>query len=296
PAIKPGETFRYEFTLRQHGTFMYHSHHDEMTQMGLGMIGMFIIHPRNTRLEDRPDRDFVLLMSEWRIDAGTSRPNPNEMIDFNVLTFNAKCFPATEPLVAKLGDKVRIRLGNLSAMEHHPVHLHGYHFNIVGTGGGDVAQSAQHRDSTVLVPVGSTRTVQFIADNPGDWAMHCHMSHHVMNQMGHASPNMIGAKTDDVDEKINKVLPSYMTMGQSGMGEMGEMQMGSPANSIPMRGGDGPYGFITMGGMFTIFKVRETLQNYNDPGWYKPPAGSLAEIASPDELVRDGIDVKSPQK
>ena len=45
-AIQPGETFKYEFTLKQHGTFMYHSHHDEMTQMQLGMMGMFIIHPK----------------------------------------------------------------------------------------------------------------------------------------------------------------------------------------------------------------------------------------------------------
>jgi hypothetical protein len=250
-----------------------------------------VIHPRNVRPEDRPDRDFVLMMSEWRIDPGTSRPNPNEMIDFNVLTFNGKCFPATEPLVAKLGEKVRIRMGNLSAMEHHPIHLHGYHFTIIGTGAGDVPESAQERDSTVLVPVGSTRTIQFIADNPGDWAFHCHMSHHVMNQMGHGAPNMIGVSSDGLDEKINRVLPSYMTMGTSGMAEMGQMQMGAPANSIPMLGGDGPYGFITMGGMFTILKVRETLQNYGDPGWYQPPAGTLAQAASVEELRRDGVDV-----
>jgi FtsP/CotA-like multicopper oxidase with cupredoxin domain len=289
PAIKPGETFRYEFVLRQHGTFMYHSHHDEMTQMGMGLLGMIVIHPRNVSPQDRPDRDFVLMMSEWRIDPGTSRPNPSEMTDFNILTFNGKCFPATDALVAKLGDKVRIRLGNLSAMEHHPIHLHGYHFNIIGTGAGDIPQSIQERDSTVLVPVGSTRTIQFIADNPGDWAFHCHMSHHVMNQMGHGSPNMIGVKTDGLDEKINRVLPSYMTMGADGMGDMGQMNMGSPANSIPMVGGDGPYGYITMGGMFTIFKVRENLKNYADSGTYTPPAGTLAQVASTDELRRDGI-------
>jgi manganese oxidase len=290
PAIKPGETFRYEFILRQHGTFMYHSHHDEMTQMGMGLLGMFIIHPRNVSPQDRPDRDFALMLSEWRIDPGTSRPNPGEMTEFNVLTFNGKCFPGTDPLVAKLGERVRIRLGNLSAMEHHPIHLHGYHFNIIGTGAGDIPQSIQQRDSTVLVPVGSTRTIQFIADNPGDWAFHCHMSHHVMNQMGHGAPNMIGVKTDGLDDKINRVLPSYMTMGTDGMGDMGQMNMGAPANSIPMVGGDGPYGYITMGGMFTILKVRENLKNYDDPGVYAPPAGTLAQIASADELRRDGID------
>src|SRR5579871_3040793 len=88
-AIRPGETFKYEFTLWQHGTFMYHAHHDEMTQMALGMLGMFIIHPREPK-EPRPDRDFVMLLSEWKIVPGTMRPDPNEMTEFNVLTFNGK--------------------------------------------------------------------------------------------------------------------------------------------------------------------------------------------------------------
>jgi FtsP/CotA-like multicopper oxidase with cupredoxin domain len=106
PAIPPGETFRYEFTLRQVGTAMYHAHHDEMTQIGLGMTGMFIIHPHPGKnygdLRQPPvDRDFAIMLHEWRIDPGASRPNPLEMIEFNVLTMNAKVFPATEPLVVK---------------------------------------------------------------------------------------------------------------------------------------------------------------------------------------------------
>src|SRR5438552_4164937 len=123
-AIEPGETYKYEFTLRQHGTHMYHPHFDEMTQMSLGMMGAFIVHPRNPA--NRLDRDFVLVISEWRIDPGTSRPNPNEMTDFNLFTFNSKAFPATAPLVVKLGQRVKIRLINLGAMDHHPIHLHGH--------------------------------------------------------------------------------------------------------------------------------------------------------------------------
>jgi len=107
PPIKPGETFKYEFTLKQHGTHMYHSHHDEMTQMALGLMGLFVIHPRNPKY--RVDRDFAFMLSEWRIDTGTMRPNPNEMTDFNVFSMNAHIFPGTEPMVAKLGDRVRIR-------------------------------------------------------------------------------------------------------------------------------------------------------------------------------------------
>jgi FtsP/CotA-like multicopper oxidase with cupredoxin domain len=104
----------YEFTLRQHGTFMYHSHHDEMTQMGMGMTGMFVIHPRNAQ-GPRPDRDFALMLHEWAIEVGAERPDPNEMTDFNVLTINAKAFPGTAPLIVKFGDKVRIRIGNCTA-------------------------------------------------------------------------------------------------------------------------------------------------------------------------------------
>jgi manganese oxidase len=291
-AIQPGETFKYEFTLRQSGTAMYHSHHDEMTQMGMGMTGLFVIHPKPGQpgAEPRPkvDRDFALLLHEWRIDPGTSRPNPNEMTDFNILTINGKVFPATEPLVVKKGERVRIRIGNLSAMEHHPMHLHGYHFVITDTGAGPIPAPAQQRDTTVLVPVGTTRTIEFVADEPGDWAFHCHMTHHTMNQMGHGTPNMIGVAAGGLDQKVDAVVPGYMTMGQNGMSDMGAMPM--PANSIPMRGIEGKHGPISMGGMFTILKVRENLTGDGDPGWYDNPTGTLAQTATSAELAHDGID------
>jgi FtsP/CotA-like multicopper oxidase with cupredoxin domain len=291
--IQPGETFKYEFTLRQHGTHMYHPHFDEMTQMGLGMMGMFVIHPRNSN-GPRADRDFAIMLSEWRIDPGTSRPNPTEMVEFNVLTMNSKAFPGTAPLVAKLGERVRIRFGNLGAMDHHPIHLHGNFFKIIETDGGAVPESAQTPSNSVLVAVGQTRAVEFVADEPGDWAMHCHMTHHVMNQMGHGAPNMIGVKTGKLDEKIQSLLPAYMTMGNTGMGEMAMMGMPVPKNSIPMVGGMGPFSYIDMGGMFTTVKVRKGITTYDDPGWYQNPPGAVADNASPNDLQRDGIDVKTP--
>lgn len=293
-AIPPGETFKYEFTLRQSGTGMYHSHHDEMTQIALGMTGMIVIHPRNPAR--RVDRDFVLMLHEWRIDPGAQRPNPNEMTEFNVLTMNARAFPGTDPLVARKGDRVRIRIGNLSPMDHHPIHLHGYQFRITETDGGPIPQAAQWPETTVLVPVGSTRTIEFVADEPGDWAMHCHMTHHVMNQMGHGLPNMVGVQPGALDAKVRKLLPGYMTMGQTGMADMAEMGMAVPKNSIPMLGGPGKHDYITMGGMFTILKVRDKLQSYKDPGWYDNPPGTLAMNATEDELRRDGIDVKGPSQ
>jgi hypothetical protein len=289
-AIEPGETFKYEFTLRQHGTHMYHPHFDEMVQIGLGMMGLFIIHPRDPK-GPRPNRDFAIMLSEWRIDPGTSRPVPQEMTDFNLFTMNSKAFPATAPLVAKLGDRVKIRLGNLSPMDHHPIHLHGYQFRITETDGGQIPESAQQRETTALVSVGSTRSFEFVADNPGDWSMHCHMTHHVMNQMGHNSPNMVGVNTEGLDDKVQPLLPAYMTMGATGMGEMSMMRMPVPKNSIPMVGGKGPFGVIDMGGMFTVLKVRRDIANYDDPGWYENPKGTVAEPAAAEDMRRDGIEI-----
>ena len=289
-AILPGETFKYEFTLRQSGTGMYHSHHDEMTQMALGMTGLFVIHPRRP-VGPKIDRDFALLLHEWRVDPGARRPDPNEMMEFNILTMNAKAFPGTEPLVVKTGERVRVRIGNLSAMDHHPIHLHGYQFLVTETDGGRLPLSAQWPETTVLVPVGSTRTIEFVADVPGDWAMHCHMTHHVMNQMGHQFPNMIGVAPGKLDEKVRKQLPGYMEMGATGMGDMGDMGMAVPANSIPMVGGKGKHDTITMGGMFTILKVRDQVaKGHPDPGWYENPPGTLASAADAADLRRDGID------
>jgi hypothetical protein len=290
--IGVGETFKYEWTFRQHGTLMYHSHHDEMTQMAMGLMGMIVVHPRRPAPEYRVDRDFAILLSEWDVPIGASRPNPNTMSDFNMLTMNAKAFPGTAPLVVRRGDRVRIRFGNLSAMDHHPIHLHGHFFKITGTDGGPIPLSAQWPEGSVLVPVGSTRDIELVADAPGDWAIHCHMTHHVMNQMGHDVPNVMGVKPGPLDRNVQRVLPDYMTMGQDGMGDMADMKMAMPKNSIPMLGGKGPFGTITMGGMFTILKVREQLPaDGSDPGWYQNPPGTVADVASAADLARDGITV-----
>ena len=164
-------------------------------------------------------------------------------------------------------------------------------FKVVGTDGGAIPESAQWPETTVLVATGSTRTIEFVADEPGDWAMHCHMTHHVMNQMGHNFPNMVGANMGDLDEKIRSLLPSYMTMGPTGM-EMGRMTdiMPMPRNSIPMKGTVGPFGdYIGMGGMFTIVKVRDHLATYDkDPGWYQHPPRTVSLKSSAQDLARDG--------
>jgi FtsP/CotA-like multicopper oxidase with cupredoxin domain len=287
--IAPGQTFKYEFTCTRPGTFMYHPHFDEMTQMALGMMGMLIVHPRNPR-GARVDRDFALLTHEWKILPGTRRPDPLAMLDFNVLTFNSKAFPGTESLVVGRNERVRIRLGNLSAMDHHPIHLHGHAFQVTATDGGPIAAAGQWPETSVLVPVGSTRTIEFVANAPGDWALHCHMTHHVMNQMGHDVPVMLGADTRGIDRRVQALVPAHMSMGKRGMGDMGEMQMPVPENSIPMRGGQGPFARIDMGGMFTILKVRDEPDREDGAGFYQHPAGQVADAASAQELAADGID------
>jgi manganese oxidase len=303
--IEPGQTFKYEFTVWQHGTFMYHSHHDEMTQMALGMLGIFVIHPRDPS-GPPPDRDYVFMLSEWKIEPGTRRPDPNEMTEFNVLTFNGRAYPGTAPALAKLGDRVRIRMGNLSAMDHHPIHVHGFEWKIIEMDGGSVPEASQWPATTVLVPVGSTRTVEFIANNPGDWAMHCHMTHHIMNQMGHNLPNIVGIDPGRLDKRVSTFLPGYMTMGQNGMAEMGDMRMEIPPNSVPMVGSPGPHGYITMGGMYTNVKVREDLgslkpeegEDFAYGGWYQNPPGTQAIAATEDELRRDlgGVPESQPSR
>jgi FtsP/CotA-like multicopper oxidase with cupredoxin domain len=286
--IKPGKTFRYEFVFDRAGTFMYHPHADEMTQIALGMMGMIVVHPKGPPPAKRV-RDYALMLHEWKIPIGTRRPDPLAMNDFNQLTFNSKSFPATAPLVAETGDLVRLRLGNLGPMDHHPIHLHGHHFTVVATDGGAIPPAARIPETTVLVPVGTTRTVEFVARAAGDWALHCHMTHHAMNQMGHDAANLIGADVGGLDARLGRVAPGYMTMGQSGMHEMAEMQMPQPTNSISMLGAKGPHGVIEMGGMFTILKIRDKLAGDADPGWYTAPPSTIATEATADELRRDGI-------
>lgn len=293
PLIQPGETFRYEFPLVQHGTHMYHSHHDEMTQMALGMMGMFIIHPR--RPKRRVDRDFAIMLSTWKVRPGARRPDPNEMTDFNILTFNARAFPGTDAMVVRQNQRVRMRVANLSAMDHHPFHLHGHTFQVVGTDGGEIPETARWPEATILIPVGSARTIEFVADNPGDWAVHCHMTHHVMNQMGHDLENMVGVDQSGFSGLVGDLVPGYMAMDGNDMAahgkhvEMGHMRI--PANAIPMVGAQGPYDHIGMGGMFTLMKVRPGITSYEDPGWYTAPEDTTARAARTEELEKDGINL-----
>jgi FtsP/CotA-like multicopper oxidase with cupredoxin domain len=276
PHIQPGETYVYEFTLRQNGTFMYHPHADEMVQAAMGMMGMFIVHPRVPR-QSAVDRDFCFMLHAWDIEPGTYIARPTTMTEFNLWSFNSRVFPGIDPLVVRKGDRVRIRIANMS-MHDHPIHIHGYAYTVTETEGGQIPKTAQFPEATVNIAVGAIRVMEFTADEPGDWALHCHKSHHTMNAMGHVVPNMLGVKQHELDAKIRSLVPGYMSMGQDGMADMARMQMPLPENTLPMMMGQGPFGPLEMGGMFTVIKVRERLarDDYRDPGWYEHPPGTVA--------------------
>jgi len=277
PHIPPGKTFAYEFVMQKSGTFMYHPHSDEMVQMAMGMMGFFVVHPRDPKFM-RVDRDFVFLLNAYDIDPGAYVPKVMTMLDFNMWTWNSRAFPGIDNFVARKGDRVRIRFGNLT-MTNHPIHMHGYDFAVTCTDGGWVPESARWPETSIEVGVGQMRAFEFIADVPGDWAIHCHKSHHTMNAMGHNVRTFIGVQQRDMVRAVQRLAsPDYMAMGSAGMGEMGSMEMPLPDNTLPMMTGHGQFGPIEMGGMFSVVKVREGLaaNDYKDPGWYKHPPGTVA--------------------
>ncbi len=276
PHIPPGKTFVYEFIATKSGTFMYHPHSDEMVQMAMGMMGFMVVHPRDPKLM-RVDRDFVFLLNAFDIDPGTYLPKVNTMLDFNMWCWNSRAFPGIDPFIVAKGDRVRIRFGNLT-MTNHPVHMHGHDFEVTATDGGWTRPESRWPEVTVDCAVGQMRAFEFKANYEGDWAIHCHKSHHTMNAMGHSVKNFIGVDKSQIAKTIRKIAPGYMPMGSRGMGEMGAMEMELPPNTLPMMTGFAQFGPVEMGGMFSVVKVRAGLASgdYKDPGWFKHPPGTVA--------------------
>src|SRR5215831_18801131 len=193
--IGPGETFTYEFTVHQEGTFFYHAH-SAMQEM-IALIGMFISHPREAHTP-HVDHDYGIVLQEWAVLPNNSVPNTANM-EFNWLTFNGVAAPLTTPLLARQGSRVRLRFVNLG-MDHHPIHLHGNQFVITGTEGGRAPESTWYPSNTVLVGVAQARVVEFDANYPGEWMVHCHLPHHMMNSMSDLIRDraiMTAAQTED---------------------------------------------------------------------------------------------------
>jgi manganese oxidase len=176
--VKPGGRFVYEFDIRQTGTYFYHSH--MAMQEIAGMLGGFIMHPR-TPYHPACDKDFLLHLQEYAVLPNNTVPNTMNM-EYNWLLLNGKAGPLTTPLIVRQGDRVRIRFVNLG-MDHHPLHIHGYTFQVTGTEGGRIPQTAWWPGTTVLVGAAQARDIEIKADRVGDWMLHCHLPHHMMNQM-----------------------------------------------------------------------------------------------------------------
>src|SRR5947209_12489634 len=145
------------------------------------MAVLFTIHPRSA-YQPVLDHDFALMIQEWAILPQRTVPNTTSM-EFNWFTLNGRSAPYTTPLLVRLGSRVRIRFVNMSPIDHHPMHLHGHTWWVTGGDGGRYPESAWVPANTTLVGVAQSRDVEFIANNPGDWVLHCHMFHHMMNHM-----------------------------------------------------------------------------------------------------------------
>ncbi len=234
--IMPGETYTYEFMLHQHGTFFYHSHMPMQEMMG--MIGFFIVHPRNA-IQPRVDKDFGLILQGWAILPNNTVPNTLAM-EFNWLTLNGKAGPACTPLIVKHGERVRIRLVNLG-MDHHPIHLHGNQFYVTGTEGGRIPETAWYPGNTVIVGVAQARDIEFEAKNIGDWMLHCHLPHHMMNQMVTMVGPMHGKAPNPAKPVPGYPQDMWMTM---------DTEVARPENSWLPEGWTG-----AMMGMMTLVRV-----------------------------------------
>ncbi len=194
--IAPGSRLSYEFAVHQNGTFFYHSH-SPMQQM-MGLVGMFILHPAQAHTPV-VDHDFGIVLQEWAVLPNNTVPNTANM-EWNWLTFNGACSPMTTPLIVRLGSRVRLRFVNLG-MDHHPIHLHGHTFVVTGTEAGRQPQTLWGPANTVLVGVAQARDFEFVANNPGEWMLHCHMPHHNMNAMSDLLGDRMMMTADTEDQR-----------------------------------------------------------------------------------------------
>lgn len=170
-AVNPGQSFTYDFVAGHPGTYMYHSHFDDMKQIGSGMYGAFIIDPKDPKSQPRYEHDYTMMIGGFQLNAS------DEEKDY--WTLNGRSYPDTPPIEVKKGETVRIRLLNIDTMDVHTMHLHGMDFQVVAKDGHPVAQPQTM--NTVLIGPGETYDIAFTADNVGTWMFHCHILDHTMN-------------------------------------------------------------------------------------------------------------------
>ena len=283
--VMPGEKFVYEFPLHQNGTFFYHPHM-AMQEM-VGMLGGFIIHPK-TAWTPHVDRDFLIALQEYAVLPNSSIPNSMAM-EFNWLTFNGKAGPASTPLVVREGERVRVRLINMG-MDHHPIHLHGFTFWETGREGARQPEAIWPRGNTVLVGVAQARDIEFVADRPGDWMLHCHLPHHMMNQMAssvgpmtrNGRPTMPMTNGPLTPEAAGKAMEGMA--GMAGMDHSAMQSAALPANAgrVPLF----PQDAFMEGPMMAMDQDVEKPENLGLPkGWSGYVGGmmTLVRVMKPEQ-------------
>jgi len=164
--IVPGGTYTYEFTATRPGSLMYHSHHNATDQVGRGLLGAFVVDPKTPAAEDKFDREYVWISNDT----------------LGGFTINGHGFPATVPVLAAVGETVRIRFMNEGIMMH-PWHSHGYKMKVVARDGYPMGGAAFDCDTLGVNP-GERYDVNIVADRPGVWAFHCHILPHVEGASG----------------------------------------------------------------------------------------------------------------
>jgi FtsP/CotA-like multicopper oxidase with cupredoxin domain len=168
--ILPGASFTYEFVARTPGSHMYHSHHNATDQVGRGLLGAFIVQPRDA--PQRYDRLYGATQDIVWIS--------NDAL--GGFTINGRGFPATAPIVATLGETIVIRFMNEGVMSH-PWHLHGMPMRVVARDGYPLGAAAFTCDTLGVNP-GERWDVVVECDEPGAWAFHCHVLPHAEGHDG----------------------------------------------------------------------------------------------------------------
>jgi FtsP/CotA-like multicopper oxidase with cupredoxin domain len=188
-SVPPGGSFVYEFTAKPAGTRFYHTHGsggaipDEAMQMQMGLYGAFIVEEGKN--ERRADREYTVILSDRNaaLNPMMTDTNPDsDLMEPNLFFMNGKAWPATDHLMVKQGERVKLRLINASSMSSHPMHLHGHTLK-VGAIDGNRLRMPFSRDTVPLAP-GERYDLEFVAKNPGLWSFHCHELHHADAGMG----------------------------------------------------------------------------------------------------------------
>jgi zinc transporter ZupT len=218
-AVQPGETFTYEFTADDPGTYIYHTHFDDFNQLDRGLYGAVVVDEKTPQPYDR---DYLMLLSSWRVFSGSE----------NYFSINGKSYPLTKPYIVRSGDRVRIREINISGTEFHTMHIHGHKFTLVDVDGQPVPLAARQKMVTLTIGPGETRDIALVANaKPGTWMVHCHVVDHMMN--GGMGPGglITSIQYENAPDKLSSLAMAdtmVTSPGGGGDGESGGAATGPP--------------------------------------------------------------------